>query len=665
MDTSGYEHALEVWSAADLATLQKNLDSDILEVKNKESLSLESRKSLAAETKKFKKLDSDEKLANVNKIIKQYQHEIDNLTQRSKFSEQTLLDIYTKLSETPDPKPLLQHSIEKLRKLREYKGLEEKVTDLEGRIAKYADYETLKKRLLELEQNSAVTLAKRLAAKEQELTSIWKEKERNWKEKEVDINKQIELLQENNKALEAKISRQVDIGGETAGDSTETGGTADGKSSAEFNLLAQELESAQSRIMILEQRNEELSGSLAKATSAAEKESEVHTQKLKISHLEGENALLSASLERESNVSKNDKTELQNKIKSLQSETESYKGELETVKRKLSNYSDYNQLKNELSALKKIEFGADSESENEHEDGEANESIKVDNTFITANKKLQASLVELRVDNNSKKEENEKLKKEAQRLKSQVERLESLNTQLEADLEKVDDVDQKFNDTASVMSTVTRKMNNRSGRRGKLSPTSSIVGLPEEDESFYSEGSNTILPIVTKQRDRFRARNTDLEKQVRQGTLEKNRFTAEITKLKEDNVKLYERIRYLSSYSGDSVKDTMSFTDIDAENQYSNSYDESLHPLAYFKKKQMSYYKKNRLSVFEKIFVAFANVVLQNKTSRMLFMFYCVGLHGLVFIMSMYVININGYLTPDVGTLKTASASKGGAKIIV
>lgn len=149
----------------------------------------------------------------MNKIIKQYQREIDNLTQRSKFSEKVLFDVYEKLSEAPDPQPLLQSSLEKLGKIDDSKELKEKISYLEDKLAKYADYETLKSRLLDLEQSSAKTLAKRLTAKTQEINSTWEEKGRNWKEREADLLKQLTNVQEQNKALEAKISKNIDIEG--------------------------------------------------------------------------------------------------------------------------------------------------------------------------------------------------------------------------------------------------------------------------------------------------------------------------------------------------------------------------------------------------------------------------------------------------------------------
>lgn len=664
MDTSVYSHALEVWSKADLSSLQKDLDSNVLEVKDKEAKSLDSRKSLANETKLFKKLEADEKLNQVNKIIKQYQKEIDSLTQRAKFSEQFLFDIYAKISEAPDPKPLLENSIDKLDKVDDSKELKEKISLLEDNIAKYADYESLKSRLLDLEQNSAVTLSKRLTAKEQELNSVWEEKQRNWKIKEEDLSKQLESLQANNKALETKISKQIDIGEASKPTETENMDNSDNKpegftSFVEYNLLSQEFESAQSRILQLEKRNEELSGALAKATSAAEQESQLQYKEMKINQLQSENALLSASLDRESNNNKKEQTHLQEKLSNTEIEAKAYKSELDKLRMKFKNYSDYTQIKTELAALKKIEFGADEDDESQN-NNISSSGEKFDNTLLAANKKLQATLADLRVRNSQESEKNYKFEQQIKEMKGKIEELQRQNTKLELDLEKVDDIDQKFNDAASMMSGVTRQINNRGGNHtGKLSPTSSIVGIPEESEigTMNNNNNSTILPIVTKQRDRFRSRNTDLERQLRKSDSENSKLKMEMNKLKNDNGRLYEKIRYLSSYRGTTERDNSILHDVDSEAQYQNSYEESLHPLASFKKKESAYYKNNRLSVLEKLFVSFANIVLQNKTSRMVFLFYCIGLHGLVFMMSMYVINISGYMTPEVGIVQTQTGA--------
>lgn len=662
MDVSVYNHAYDVWSKVNLAVLQKQLDKDVFDIKEKEAQFLESRKVLASETKKFKKLASEEKLSQVNKIIKQYQQEIDSLTKRSKNSEILLLDIYSKIAEAPDPKSLLQNSAEKLSKIDDTKALKEQIDLLEDKLAKYADYDVLKSRLLDLEQNSAETLVKRVAAKEQEVTKTWEEKQRNWTQREEELTKQMEALRGSNEVLEKKMSKGIEIG--SPEENSELG-SSKFMSSSEYSILAQELESSQARTFQLEKRNEELSGALAKATSSAEQELHIQSRESKIRQLESENALLVASSERDRKTRIKFESELKDQLTSLKAETDSYKSEITSLRMKLDNFSDYNQLKQDLSALKKIEFGADDDDDNDKNNGQNNEGgykaengpVKVEASLISANKRLQKNLAELRGKYADQEEESKRLETQATELKAKIEKLEALNKKLEMDLDKIEEVDLKFNDTASMMSGVTRQMNNRSGR---LSPTSSIIGIPEESEAPSMMGNTTILPIITKQRDRLRQRNSELERQVRQCGIDKNKIISEFTKLKNDNKTLYERIRYLSrsntnSSSPSGVNNMAS--DIDAESQYSQVYEDSLNPLAKFKEKEIEYYRKNRLSIWEKLFSNFAKIILTNKTTRMLFLFYCIGIHWLIFMMSMYVINLSGYMTPELGIVQSSNTN--------
>ncbi|QLG75030.1 hypothetical protein HG535_0H03570 [Zygotorulaspora mrakii] len=677
MDPAVYQHAYDLWSKVDLTVLQKQLDKDVIEIKEKETLSLESRKLLASETKKFKKLDIDEKLSQINKIIKQYQQEVDSLTKRSKNSEVILLDVYAKIAEAPDPKSLLRDSAVKLSKVDDTKVLQERIDTLEDKLAKYADYDTLKSRLLDLEQKSAETLVKRVSAKEQELNKTWEEKQRNWNGREDELVKQIEILRSSNEALEKKLSNGAPMAGniETA--------TAKFTNSSEYNILAQELEASQTRIFQLEKRNEELSGSLARATSEVEQELQLQAKDSKIMKLESENALLIASSDRNRKMHSKESTEIESQLKSLRAETDSYKSEITTLRMKLANFSDYNQLKQDLSALKRIEFGAEDDEEDGSQNHNGNEQlagngqIKMEASLVSANKRLQRNLAELRGKYAENEEEDRKLKTELMALKEKVNQLESSNKKLEMDLDKIEEVDLKFNDTASMMSGVTRQMNNRGG---KLSPTSSIIGIPEEMEGPSIMGNNTILPIITKQRDRLRQRNSELEREMKRYGIDKKKIMNELTKLKNDNNGLYERIRYLSRNSNNNSKNNknnLSNSDsngsshaninnngnndlisrLDAESQYSQVYEDSLNPLAKFKENEIEYYRKNRLSIWEKLFSSFAKIVLSNKVTRMLFLFYCVGLHCLIFMMSMYVINLSGYMTPEVGIKQSSNAN--------
>ena len=615
-----------------MPNLQEGLDQAILEVKHHEEEALESRKTLATETKAFKKLDTDARLLQINKLIKMYQAEVDSLTSRFKFTEQKLFEVYGRLTEAPDPQPLLQSSLDALQGSDNMRQLQKENAALKDKLTKYADYENLKARLREVEQNSAKTFARRLVAKEQEVNSTWEEKERNWEKKEDELNKQVKTLKETNKVLNDKLSKKNGLDSEDQAD-----GDAESKSSnshvgaAEFRLLADELESSQVRILDLEKRNEELSGALAKASSAAERDSELHNKDLQINHLESENALLTASLERERSSLAETRKSLGQQIQTISQELTSYKGELTTVRRKLVTYSDYEQIKQELTALRKIEFGVDDDKPDE--DGDLGSAL------TAANKKLQSSLAGLRSRNQDLEQNNNLLVAQVKNLKEQLQELEALNAKLENDLGKVEDV-ARFNDNMSMISGATRHITNRQGYGGKLSPTSSIIGIPEEAETVGLTSNTSILPIVTQQRDRIRNKNMELERQLKQSSLDRGKLLAEVASLRKDNQKLYERIKYISSCNsglGESTREVS--TGVDIESQYQTGYEESLHPLVQFKKSEQERYTKGRMSQPEKLFFTFANVILANKTSRLVFLAYCIALHVLVVITAAYSVS--------------------------
>ncbi|CEP64426.1 CCAAT displacement transcription factor COY1 LALA0_S11e03840g [Lachancea lanzarotensis] len=620
LDDTVFQHAVEVWSKAGFTELQRLLDEGVLTAKELESKSLNSRRALASETKQFKRLEEGEKLGQVNKIIKSYQQEVDSLTSRSKVAEELVLSLYSKLSETPDPYPLLEMSVQQTQSADDIKTLKGKIEDLENQISKRADYDKVRARLLDLEQNSAKTLSKRLAAKEQELSSQFLEKERNWKEREKELTRQLETSKDTNKILESKLTQTVDGNGDSHKGPTE-------RQSAEQQLLLQEVQSSQARILDLEKRNEDLSGQLAKATSEEEQALEKDARNLKINELESENALLSASLAHEHKLLETNIKDKETRMDSLEQQLLLVQDELAKKARKLNVYGDYEAIKRELTALKKIEFGASDE------DG-----TSVDSTLLKANKKLQGNLAELRGKFGGMEKESSTVRKENLKLIEQLKQLEKVNVQLESDLERMDNIS-TINDTASMMSGVTRQMN-RVGTStrygGKLSPTSSIIGIPEDtDIKPIESGSSTVLRMLTQQRDRLRAKTTELEKKLRQTNVNDGQLRAELGKLKADNAKMYERIRFLSSYGskGAVTEDLL---------DYSQNYNESLHPIADFKQKELDRMKKKGLSPLEQLFLNFAKVVLANKTTRIVFMLYCLGLHGLVLVTCIYATSLGG-----------------------
>ncbi|CAH02873.1 CCAAT displacement transcription factor COY1 [Kluyveromyces lactis] len=645
MNLSTYEHALSLWKEAGFSSIQSLLDDSIAKIKDLETSSLESRKTLASETKKYKKLPDDEKPSQSLKLVKEYQKEIDSLTTRSTFSEKVVIELYEKLIEQPDPTGILESIVEELKKdgtnVDDIKAENQKLAAI---VSKCADYDTLKKRLSDLEQNSAKTLSNRLIAKEKEITSKWEEKQRNWNNREDELLKQLETLKNTNSILEKKIGAQVDLEQQEDGDDDTV--LVSGKNSAQSELLVQELEAAQIRIMSLESRNEELNSEVTKLKSDEQQDSIFQEKETKLNQLESENAKLVTCLEEERKSLKETSQTLSSQLKSSALETQTYKSELETLRRKLTNYSDYEKIKQELNAMKKIEFGTSDDSDNENDDGDDS----ITSSLKHANQKLQNNLVKANTEKNKYMNETQTLKKSIEALYSKIQNLETLNAKLEADIEKVEDVTNQFSDTQSMMSGATRQISNRHATNEKLSPTSSIIGIPEEKEldtfSGNFNGSPSILPIVTKQRDRFRSRNLELERQIKHCNQEQTKLKVQVKELKADNSKLYEKAKLLSSYSNNSaVRNT-----VDLESPFSEEYEESLHPLSSFKERELERYERRKMPPLERLFLSFAKVILANKQTRMLFMLYCLGLHGLVMVMTIYVTSFTNYITPDVSS---------------
>ena len=74
---------------------------------------------------------------------------------------------------------------------------------------------------------------------------------------------------------------------------------------------------------------------------------------------------------------------------------------------------------------------------------------------------------------------------------------------------------------------------------------------------FAPSADTSILPIVTSQRDRFRQRNAELEDELRKQYQTISELRAEIKSLQADNLKLYEKVRYMQSYREDASGSTL------------------------------------------------------------------------------------------------------------
>ena len=174
------------------------------------------------------------------------------------------------------------------------------------------------------------------------------------------------------------------------------------------------------------------------------------------------------------------------------------------------------------------------------------------------------------------------------------------------------------------------------------SSTESIVVAFEEQQQQQRLMSNkssddSLLAIVSSQRERFRQRNQDLEAE---NISYKNRVQSlqdDLDLLRNDNLKLYEKIKFLqSNYSSSSSSASSSSLAVNAslgglESRYASQYEQSLDPFQTFARKERNR-KYGSMRPYEKATLALVRFILGSPLARTFAFFYSVFLHLLVFL---------------------------------
>lgn len=631
---NSFEQALQTWAEIDLSSLQKKLDEQGIELKGEQKLLLASRKQLASKTKEFKKLDSEQKLTEFNTLLKQYQNEIDSLTSKQKKVESFFFGFYRLIAEAPDPKPLLELSLDAILEMKESAALKKEVAQLNEELSRKADYDILKQRLLEGEQKAAELLSSKLRTKEEEFHALIEEKETNWHSIQKQHDSQIagykstiEELRTSKEVTELQLSSQNKQLGNTS--------TSLASILAELDMVTRDVETWKKRVYELEKRNEVLRRELSISQADSEKEAIQQEYAKKIADLEGENAVLVANLNqmRERLETANKMHESQ--ILSLLREAQQSIQEIKNLKAKLDRTSDYDELKHELQLMRQIEFG-EQEAEDEGLDSEEKH---FDALLIQHNKALTKELADFRSQHDDLTTRITTLESELSNASQENNKMKALNEKMESDLANFQDAyGSNINDSSSLVSGMSRAT--RQTGRGSVSSLSTI-----------DEGS--ILPIITGQRDRFRDRNKELEEEARKQANLINELKRKTKLLQTDNEELYEKTRYMALISGSASANRRNLipklNGVDLErNAYRESYESKLHPIEQFRREEQERVS-SRLSPFERMFIFITRSVLATRSTRILFLAYCFFLHALVMFTTINSMSVSTTMIPEVG----------------
>ena len=316
----------------------------------------------------------------------------------------------------------------------------------------------------------------------------------------------------------------------------------------------------------------------------------------------------------------------------------------------------------------------DSGQEGEVDLAQANGTVKGDKKesleqlLLARNKKLGNEMAVLRVSHQDLQQQLESLLETMSNTNAELERSQNLNATLETDLVKVQqEASNAFPSSAmSTTGTYTSRYpasaynaNSFPSRRGRASPTSSIIsGFDPQGASRNTleairagepvGGGSGIMPMIQAQRDRFKQKNTQLEEELSKQYSTVSSLRQEIASLQKDNLNLYEKSRYISTYSRGAPSssssaysqppqstaisvsaDTPSGLSLD---RYRSTYEANLSPFAAFRGRESTRAYK-RMSLPERVVFSITRMVLANRTSRNLFAFYCFSLHILIFVM--------------------------------
>lgn len=261
--------------------------------------------------------------------------------------------VYSPLSEAPDPYPLLEASIDSLvtaeetvpKLASENQHLQKTVANLTSQLEeaekKLEDERTARKAL-------EVTRDSKIKEVETSWSAVLSEKQDNWEAKEKSLEDKVESQDRLLKELKAsyEVSQRLGKGDASEGDSGR------GATAAELEIVSSELERTSHRLAEVEARNEQLRLELAQSASAqATKQVPVEDDPAFL-RLRSENSSLLRKLENARFEKDSDRRKLETETRSLEREINSLKGEKDALREKVQKWSDYDNVKQELEVLK-------------------------------------------------------------------------------------------------------------------------------------------------------------------------------------------------------------------------------------------------------------------------------------------------------------------------
>ncbi|XP_029372517.1 cut-like homeobox 1b isoform X6 [Echeneis naucrates] len=567
-------------------------------------------------------------------LLKSFQGEIDALSKRSKEAEAAFLNVYKKIIDVPDPVPVLELAQQLQLKLQRMHDIETENTKLRETLEDYnkefaevknqeVTIKALKEKIREYEQ-SLKNQAENLAQEKQlQLHNDYAEKERKLQESQDSMSSRLEEAEHKAQSLQTALeTTQAELFDLKTKYDEESTAKAD-----EIEMVMTDLERANQRAEAAQREAESLREQLSlsnqsqQLSSPANADPDTATDASSHSSLEAE---LRAK-ERETAQLVDDVQRLQASLTKLRETTASQITQLEQqlssktsilkeLEEKLQKQADYEEVKKELSILKSMEFGTS--------DSVQDSSKPLEVLLLERNRSLQSESAALRIANTELSGRYAQLQLEFSAAVHTSAEQKELILKLEHDLS-----------TIQAMSSLPRpdadgsevsNMGNIPEPIKEATAMFTVSGVTPQPELPQGQ-MDSLLSIISSQRERFRSRNQELEAENRSVQQTMQALQNELDSLRADNIKLYEKIKFLQSYpsrAGGSDDTVM---------RYSSQYEERLDPFASFSKRERQR-RYLSLSPWDKATLSLGRVILSNKAARTIAFFYTLFLHCLVFL---------------------------------
>ncbi|KAI8644803.1 CASP C terminal-domain-containing protein [Parasitella parasitica] len=639
MSEDTFSSAIHYWKGIQLSNLQKELDQQGLAIVEKQKDGLVSRKKLAEQTREFKKIPDEDKLQKFKPLLKGYQAEIDNITKRTKYAENAFLTVYKLLADAPDPAPLFEIAVDQTAKMVDNTSLQNENSYLKEQLQKANENikrleatektnQELVQKVSSLEESLAERKSKDTSQMEQEMKDQYSDKIRQLKEREYDLQKQLnQALDQLTDLRQSHDDTQAQLIGHDQKYDEEVVGKL-----AELDIVTMDLERANGKIIQLEKKNDDLKEENTKLRESRDIVDStlrfIHTYayyRNESTQHDAEVTKLIKDVDTYKDMLHKTETRLSKKIKELTNENKSLTEEKENLKKKMKNYEDYGEIKRELQIMKYVEFSTGEDED----DFIADDVLKKDGTIenslearlMEKNKKLESEYTQIKVAFADLQREFNKHTESIHSLQNKLQEKTALVQRLEDDLLGMG---QKSNPDPYNLEALRSSSGTPVPRTPDGALTPLLDGSKKEDKS--------ILPIVISQRDRFRKRNNELEERIRSLETSLQDARTEVQNLKTDNLNLYERLKFVHpgtstrSFRRSSIKQFD-----DPSDKYGKLYEESMNPFTQFHKKAKNR-RYNALNPAEKLTLNLTRLLFSHKWSRYFFIIYSLLLHFLVVI---------------------------------